>query len=401
MPSHIDSSTSRRTFLKEMGAAIPVLLGLRLPRVPHSETPTTPETAADRLATWKPNQQDILEWRYAAGNIKDTNQDFGFIISLSDNRIPGSQEHTLKVQHHDNLHPELSQTSASYSGQLQYDTGTNTYIFTRQDQELARWQFDTATDSYNLTVTAPELSLDSLILSPIGPQIAEGGTGQISAGHIDRIELESDYHATWASIVDKDKKPVGISRIDCQGLNPRFDSTPPPHPDQITPDYDHNWFALAATTFDGPSFLSCWRIKDPAYSDKWGITLARFTPTGWVSQSFTENDNLAFPLSIEIVSTQSAPAPAPAAELAGQKWRISAGRNSAGDLIDVEVEVPPGQFLPPGSSKTSLAKTQWVEEATGEKVMGTINGQPVTQTSLLVAESSDERYKSFLPAILK
>lgn len=106
-------------------------------------------SAVDRLARWAPNLSDLVRWRYAAGQIVDGGQDFGFIISKSDIDIPGFQAQQLLVERKDFLGTQEF-VSHVYDGTRTYDAASATYIFQDEaNQENARWQWDETNQIYN------------------------------------------------------------------------------------------------------------------------------------------------------------------------------------------------------------------------------------------------------------
>lgn len=211
--------------------------------------------ALDRLAKWAPSSAGV-EWRYVAGRITDNNQDSGFIVSISDIKVSGAESQQCLVERQDFMGNKTF-TGNRYSGILSYNDITATYTFKlNTNQELVSWQWDNAAGVYKLNVTAPELTLTNLILTPAGDLIPEGGDGEIRVGRLGDIPVISNYHADWTKITINSVEK-GIARVDMQGLrrlNPMAMA-------ETVPDYDHNWFVIAAQLNNGDSvWVSAWKI---------------------------------------------------------------------------------------------------------------------------------------------
>ncbi len=345
----------------------------------------------NRLAYWPPSVAGV-EWRYAAGRITDSNQDFGFIVSISDINVSGAQSQECLVQRQDFTG---SQTFAGnrYTGMLSYNDSTATYSFKlNPGPELVLWQWDNAAGVYRLNVATPELTLADVVLTPVGDLIPEGGDGDIRVGRLAGISLVSNYHADWVTIklggVEK-----GVARVDMQGLQSIVPLTLAAAP----ADYDHDWFAIAAQLSNGtPVWISAWKNED-VDGPFWCATVALNSGAGWSASSVTDEDIIAAPLSIRVIEWQSLPAAAGSAEGAGVTWRLTAGVNQANDLIDMQLTVPRGQFI----MGDSLTGNGWVLEGVGTQASGTVLGQPIGAVKLVVAESSVELPLTFLPLIQK
>ncbi len=108
---------------------------------------------------------------------------------------------------------------------------------------------------------------------------------------------------------------------------------------------------------------------------------------------------MAQPLVVRELAWQPLPASAGAGvQRAGSAWRITAGVAQPGDLIDLQIVVPPGQFA--GSARLgALGILSWMEEAVGAQASGTVQGQPLSSVSLAVAESTAEFYVDYLPLV--
>ncbi len=376
-----DFNLTRRNFLKLSGLAT---LG-------YMTNKFAPGLAsqADRLTEWAPNSPfsgTAVEWRYVAGRIVDGNEDYGFIVSMSDLRALGTQQ--LLVQRK-NLIGDGSFTENVYTGTLTYDTGTSTYTFEADSQTLATWQLDETNQEYRLTVTTTELTLTDVALKLQGELIAEGGDGDIRVGQFQNILVGSDYHADWTRI-EIGGQPKGVARVDMQGLRPvGLEST-------SVSDYDHHWFAVAAELANGQSvWVSAWRIED-ANGPYWVVTIASGSGSEWTIERSLNEDTSATPLTIEVLAWQATPLANDQSET-GYKWHIVTP--DPADL-DVVITVPTGQFIT-GTPLEGVGGPSFMQEAIGLDVSGTILGQTVSSVSLAVAESTAEFYRQFMPLILK
>jgi hypothetical protein len=350
-----------------------------------------PALAATRAATWAPNLSDLVEWRYAAGRITTETEDFGFIVSLSEIRVPFLAAEQLLVQRK-NLNGDQAFSEHVYTGSRSYDEASATYTFKDQmNQTLATWQWAETNGLYHLSVATPELSLANVDLRPQGPLIAEAGDGQIQAGRINGRLLDSDYHADWTTI-ELAGQNLGVARLDMQGLRLSAAPVAPAQP------YAHYWFALALELAGGsPAWLSAWRIED-VNGPYWAVTIASGSNTTWqIEQALHEGNNPA-PLQVEVLAWQEIPnATPPAPSHIGQSWRLT-GPN---DLLNLTLTVPPGQFSGSGSPYSGVGGSTQLLESVGLAAGGAVLGQAITTVKLVVAESTAEMYRHFLPAIIK
>jgi hypothetical protein len=373
----------RRTFLTVAGG-LALVSRVRLPRSARA-------AAIDRKARWAPQPNDLVQWRYVAGRAGD----FGFIVSLTDIHIPfQTPVQELLVERKD-FSGAQAFAAGSYLGALAYDPASATYSFQgAQNGISATWQWDEAAGVYRLSVASPELTLSNVALRPQGEVIREAGDGTIGVGSVRGIAVDSDYHADWAA-VEIDGTAQGVARVDMQGLySPGFPLA------ATGDDYDHHWFAIAGQAGGHPVWVSCWRIES-AGSVFWDVTVAKGGPNGYTSvESFTEQNSLVEPLAVQPVELQPLPADA-GAELAGwqagRRWRVTAGRQVAGDLLDLDISVAPGQFAK--SARFGAAGgLAWMEEALGSTTAsGTVAGQPLSNVRLVVAESTAEYEVAFVP----
>jgi hypothetical protein len=385
---------NRRTFLTLASvAAAEAVTGARWTRAALAAAPL------DRTSQWQPNPNPRLavEWRYAAGRIADGENDYGFIVALVDTKVP-SRTQELLVERQDFSGDKTFATKA-YTGTLTYDTASATYSFqAAQGQASAAWQWDAGAQVYHLQVSSPELSLQNIVLRPQGDLIPEGGDGTITVAPILGIPLGSDYYADWAA-VEVGEVAQGFARVDLQGLylasagrNSRKLAA------ESSADYDHHWFAVAGQIDDAPAWISAWRIEAQD-GPRWDVTIAYGAGSTWQVASTTEQSGAAFPLRIWPLAWQPLPSSAAAAkrgQRTGCAWRLSAGIIAPGDLIDVEIAVPPGQFA--ASARLGLIQgLDWVEEGVGTFAAGTVQGQPLGGVTLAVAETTAEFALQQLP----
>ncbi len=390
---------NRRTFLALVGGA--AAWSVARPALSWRQRPV----AIDRTPIWRPSTSIAVEWRYAAGRITEQPQDYGFVVSMTDVRFEGTQE--LLVQRQD-FSGAGAYASKSYPGTLTYTSSSATYTFRdAQAQTLATWQWDQAALVYRLTVMTPELTLQQAVLVPQGDLIAEGGDGTIDVGTVAGIRVASEYYADWA-VIELSDKAVGVARVDMQDLRPGtafgagVDGRSPSGRDAAAPaqtigDYDHHWFALAGELEGAPVWVSAWRIETPA-GPRWNVTIATSSPS-WLATSFTEESAAVAPLAVQVLAWQELP---PAAALVGRStgaaWRLTAGTEQPGDLIDIECAVPPGQFSSSGR-QSGIGSATVIEEAVGTLATGTVQGKPLANVTLVVAELSAEFYLNYLAGV--
>ena len=388
---------NRRTFLALAGtAAATAVTG-----APRTRATLAAAPALDRTSTWRPNPNPLLavEWRYVAGRIADDASDFGFIVALSDTKFPiNSPTQELLVERQDFSGAKAFATRP-YTGTLTYDKDSATYSFQdTQGQASASWQWDAGAGVYRLSVSSPELSLQNVVLRPQGDLIPEGGDGTITIAPILGFPIGSDYYADWAA-VEVGGVAQGVARVDIQGLylasaaqNSRALAA------EASADYDHHWFAVAGQRDGAPVWISAWRIEAQD-GPRWDVTIAQGAGSTWQVASITEQSGAAFPLSVWPLAWQALPSSAAAAasgQRTGSAWHLSAGISQPGDLIDLAITVPPGQFA--ASARLGLIQgLDWVEEGVGTFAAGTVQSKPLTGVTLAVAETTAEFYVDYLP----
>jgi hypothetical protein len=410
---------NRRSFLSLAGsAALSTAAGLLLPQARAG-------TAIDRTSKWAPSNALLLgvEWRYAAGRIADNGQDYGFVACLIDGRAINSQE--LLVQHQDFTGDKLFR-GQTYSGALVYDQPSATYTFRdAQQQTLATWQWDQAAEVYKLTVTTAELNLQNIALVPQSDLIPEGGNGVIDQGKIAGVPVVADYYADW-TVITIGGAAKGVARIDMEGLRPATQVAGKAQPDwaqaifqgrgrseqptqAVRPsrattaaadDRRHDWFAVAAELDGMPIWISAWRV-DTQGGPFWGLTIAQGSGQTWQATSLTEKSAVVVPLTVGALAWQAYPE-IPGSAQNGRstrvRWRFRAGEQQPDDLIDLEVEVPPGQFAT-SAGRVTLGNLTVVEEGIGIVAQGTVRGQPLSNPKLVVGESSAGCYLQYIPVL--
>jgi hypothetical protein len=386
----------RRTFLALAGiAAAGTITGAPRPRFALA-APT------DRTSKWQPNDKQFLavEWRYLAGRITNDQGDYGFIVALSDTKYPiGTRTQELLVERQD-FSGDKTFRSKPYRGTLNYDPDTATYSFQdSQHQASASWQWDAGAGVYRLSVASPELSLQNLVLRPQGDLIPEGGDGTITIAPIQGLPVGSDYYADWVA-VEVGGDVQGVARLDIQGLYLSLAQRRRAPAAAATTDYDHHWFAVAGQVEDKPVWISAWRMEAQD-GPRWDVTIARGPLAEWKAVSTTEQSGALFPLSVRPTAWQSLPDTAAAAASGlrtGRAWHLSAGISKRGDLIDLEIAVPAGQFA--GSARLGLIQgLDWMEEGVGTFATGTVEGKSLSGVSLAVAETTAEFALQQLPIV--
>lgn len=348
----------------------------------------------DRLAWWDPATNAAptppdfvaLEWRYLAGRISRSAEDFGFVVSLADyNPLPPvstTSRNELLVMRQEFTGAQTHATR-TYSGTLSYDGASGTYSFTTPDNPAvsATWRLDSVAQTYALSVAAPELMVTDLVLAPQGPLIAEGGDGEISSGNFSLngvpVNLQSDYYADWVAI-SSGGQPLGLGRLDMQTIRPTFGTN-------AQPGFSHHWFALAATLADDTDvWVSGWEIVTAA-ATVWALTVV--TGRGaWNVSSYThESFSGAQPLAVRVLAYQAVPDTSPARR-SGRRWRFRAGQGAPGDLLDVTITVPEGQYIQ--NARASSVTGITMQESLGLEAVGSVGGLAIRRTDFAIVEST-------------
>ncbi len=394
---------NRRRFLQAMGASL--LTAVATQTIPHLSA-LNPQAA--RLEKWKPNTSNLIEWRYLAGRLTDGEQDYGFILSATYIRNPfGSTQHELLVQRQD-FAGSGAFVSNNYSGALSYDATSATYTFVDETAVAnVTWTLDETLQQYRLTVNTPELTLTNLVLQPQGDLIPEGGDGEINAGRAQGIPVVSNYDADWV-VISQDSLEKGVGRLDMQGLRPNLlQNFNPVHGQDIQPveardvepgGYDHDWFAVAAELVDGTAvWISAWRIEDDITGPYWTTTIATGSGQSWqIETSLTETSGLE-PLHVTEQALQPLPPLTDAEHLrVGHVWRIQAPNN----VLDITVDTIPGQITT-SPRHAALLGQEFMVEAVGTQVSGSVNGVAIASTKLAVVESTHEFYTNYIPVVTK
>jgi hypothetical protein len=371
----------RRTFFTLAGASLASYAGRHWLAAGRAEAATW-----TRAQAWQPNASVLFEWRYIAGRITTATDDYGFIVSLSRPAPQSGRSPELLVMRKD---AGGAFSSTTYPGTLAYDPGTATYTFQASGSQVsATARYDGQT--YRLSISSPALTLADAVLRPRGDIIPEGGDGLIDVGQLLGFTVESDYYADWTA-VELGGQTVGVARVDMQGLRPKS-LTPAP----IT-DYDHHWFALAGTqtTPNGPRpvWVSAWRIVSGGTF--WSVTIA--AGASGQAFSYTETSGALAPLAVTETAWQPVPALGSVpVRMTGAAWHVSAGSNVPGDLLDLRLAVPPGQFADGGRAFPD-GTVAFLEEGVGFNASGTVLGYPLSDVQLVVAESTAEFAVTFLP----
>jgi hypothetical protein len=381
---------NRRTFLGTAGnAAAWTVTCLAFPRLR-----AVAAAPIDRKSKWAPNATDVVQWRYLAGRITDSGADFGFIVSVSDVKFPNKVQELL-VERQD-FTGNKAFAAHSYSGTLTYNGTSGTYTFqASQGPASATWQWDDGARMYLLSVTSPELTLSNVVLRPQGDLIPEGGSGTIGVGTVLGFSVASDYHSDWVAI-EIGGVPKGVARLDMQGLYPAPLAAVAPA--QAGADYDHHWFAIAGETAGTPVWISAWRIETQN-GPLWDVTIAQGSSPNWNVSSTTEQNTVVAPPDVCVLAWQPLESVDPTLSdlKTGQRWRITAGKNQPGDLIDLDIAVPPGQFAS-GARLGATGELSWLEEGVGSTTAtGTVLGKPLSNVRLVVAETTAEFYLQQLP----
>jgi hypothetical protein len=354
--------------------------------------------APDRTIWWPPQPFDlirrvVLEWRYLAGRYTNNGQDIGFVCSFVDykevrnpltNAIIQAARQELIVMRED-FTGATGHATRTYRGTLAYSADLRTYNFvaTEDPSVAATFRFDSASTSYALNLTSPELTLVDLTLRPAGDLIPEGGDGEITSGNFGNTTVLSNYYADWLTI-EQGGAQVGLARLDMQTIRPQG------IPESFA-GFSHHWFALAGTLSDcTPVWISAWEIISGSQT-VWTVTIARGVEASWNVVSYTEESTgFAAPLAVEILNWQPQPAsstsPGAPARRTGKRWRLSAGLNAANDLIDLTLAVPPGQFIE--AIRVGSSTEAQMQEAAGAVAAGTVAGLALDQVTFLLAEST-------------
>lgn len=400
-----DFLLNRRQFIHAIGAAtLAAVASHTIPGIAGLSAQTV------RLDKWQPNLSNLIEWRYLAGRLTDATQDFGFILSVSFIRLPGSERQELLVQRQDFSGSGVF-VGNTYSGTLSYNAATSTYTFLDETAVASvTWAWDETAQQYQITANTPELTLDGLVLQPQGTLIPEGGDGLINVGRAQGIPVISNYDADWVAI-SQNGLEKGVGRLDMQGLRPSFlqkfdlsnqfngpDIQNTNRRDVEPSGYDHDWFAVAAELADGTAvWISTWRIEDDISGPYWTTTIATGSGQSWqIATSLTE-ENSQTPLNVVEQAYQPLPPSTGAEHLrVGRVWRIQAPNNA----LDITVGVISGQ-LTISPRHAGLLGQAFMVEAVGTEASGTVNGVPIVSTKLAVAESTHEFYLNYLPVMQK
>jgi hypothetical protein len=382
----------RRTFLTTTGGLIATATIQSL--LPQPRARAAPLT---RVQAWAPNPNVSLDWRYIAGRITAIADDYGFIVSISDQRgpLPAKQELLVQRQNFNGDPP----SSESYGGNFTYASSTGTYTFQAASSPVsAIFQLDPNTQLYHLTLSSPGLSFTDIVLRPQGNLIPESGDGAISVGTVLGFQVASDYYADWTE-VEIGGQVQGVARVDMQGLRPTFQAASAPAATSV--DYDHHWFALAGTLDSEPVWISAWRIETTS-GPLWDVTIAKGTLTNapWVTAFKTEADTMAEPLTVHPLAWQPIPgfASSDGPSYTGTSWHLSAGVTQPGDLLDLTLTVPPGQFAK-SARVGGNGTTGFLEEAVGVSATGTVQKQQLSGARLVVAETTAEFAITQLPLV--
>jgi hypothetical protein len=376
----------RRQFLGLLGGLGVAAALSRRPSAPAAAAPT------DRLSWWQPappfnlfaGQLVAVEWRYLAGRITSGGQDFGFVLSITDRqKVPGYQSASqeLLVSRQD-LAGAQAYATRSYAGARSYDASTSPYSYgftiAGASSSAISWRYDDGAGTYALSVATPELTLSGLTLRPAGAALLpEAGDGDLKIATLAGAAVNSDYHCDWLSI-EQGGQTVGYARLDMQTIRPGG------IPSSSSAGFAHHWFALAAEAAGKPVWLSAYKLVSESTTAV--ITLARSSGAGWAVDPYVDAATIAHPLTVDILDWQPVPGSSPTL-YTGKRWRVRAGQSQPGDLLDLEVSAPAGQFIA-GARVSQIGLSQKMLEAVGVSASGTIDGAAIGGVRFTVAETT-------------
>lgn len=338
---------------------------------------------------WPPQPFDflrrvVLEWRYLAGRITEGAEDYGFVVSLASyNAVP-----TIQTAHYDllvarqDLIGDQGHVSQIYTQpNTTPNFSANVYRFASQGADVT-WALG-SDGAYSLSVSSPKLTLGDVTLRPISALIAEGGDGDLPIAKFGAAFVNSDYYNDWL-VIERAGQAIGYARLDIQTLRPTTLAEPT--------GFSHHWFAVAARLADGEEvWLSAYKlISEQTY---WYCTLGRRAPAGtWSVESLSyESAAVAHPLEVEIIEWQPQlrqdGTPTEPKRRTGRRWRVRLGRTTPGDLLDLELEVRPGQFLQ-GARISGVITADAMQESVGKVLSGSVSGVAITEAYFTVAEST-------------
>lgn len=388
------SELTRRVFLKLAGATVG---GLILDRFGVAEAEKqsnkleTAEQSLSRKTHFKPFNKGNAEWQYLAFQYSDAQGErIGIVTSMSELTDPYTGEKTQQflVMRH-NLNTGRTQKNV-YDGTRSFDAITSTYTFTDdKNNPLAKFSYDENGDKYSLRVNTEEFNSDEidtggLVLKPQGDLIPVSKDGNFTVASFEGGRVITNYFADHIRVAKQNGDVVGYGRRDSENLE--LEGTPP-----FQLDIDHTWVHTTGVRSDGKRF----------YITAWGTggqfkfaDILVIDPSTGNQEHFVQFNEEDVGFDVHFV-----PSLTEQETLSGQSYKMAHGgkvRASLGNetLFEFEVDGNPGQIID-GKGFLSMV------EAQGRLVAGSVLGKSISTGDSAIWETTDERYSTFVPLILK
>lgn len=229
-----------------------------------------------------------------------------------------------------------------------------------------------------------------MVLRPQGNLIPVSKDGNFTVANFEGERIITNYFADHIKVEKQNGDIVGYGRRDSENLE--LEGLPPT---QL--DIDHTWVHTSGLRADGKRFfITAWGSKTGGqfkFADVLIVDPATGNQESFVQ--FNEENpgfNINFISSLTEQETPAEQSKKPEYQMAhGGKVTATAGNET---LFELEVDGNPGQII---DSKDILNMV----EAHGKVVAGSVLGFVVTSSDSAMWETTDEKYSTFLPIMLK
>jgi hypothetical protein len=350
-----------------------------------------------RKEHFRPFNRGNVEWQYLEfQHSTPKNERLAITISMNEltNLYTGEKTQRLLVMHH-NLNTGETRKKV-YDGTRTFDEAASKYTFTdNQNSQLVEFSYDESGDRYLLKVNTGEFNSDEiddggLVLKPQGNLIPVSKDGNFTVAAYEVGRIITNYFADHIRVEKQNGEIIGYGRRDSENLE--IEGSPP-----IKLDIDHTWVHATGVRADGKRFyVTVWGSKTGGqfkFADVLVIDPVTGNQESWV-QLNEENTgfNVNFVSSLAEQETPPGQSKKPEYQMAHGGKVVATAENET--LFELEVDGNPGQII---DGKGFLRMV----EAHGRLVAGSVQGLGIASGDSAIWETTDEKYSTFIPLILK
>jgi len=362
--------------------------------VNHQETE---ENTLSRKEHFQPFNKGNAEWQYVEFQYLDgEGQRVGITTSISELTSPlGVKTQQFLVMRH-NLGTKET-LKRVYDGTRVFDETTSSYTFIEKDtnKQLVKLSYDEAGDRYLLEVKTDqfdsgEIDSGGLVLRPQGDLIPVSGDGNFTVASFKDGRIITNYFADHVRVEKQNGDLVGWGRRDSENLE--LEGIPPR---QL--DIDHTWVHVTGVRADGkPFYVTAWASKTGGQFRFADILI--LDPATGKKESFGQynEDNPDFSIVFESPRQELETPPGQTKKPEYQMAHGGKVTARLGDIVLFELKIDGDRDqIIDGKGFLSMV------EAHGRLTGGAVLGSKVTSDLSAVWETTDERYSSLAPCVMR